>query len=391
MLQKIRYRLCHNYGGRLNRQGLAPIAVECSQGNRKIYFSTRVLIRPDQWYKGMVVNHENADKLTAYVIHFRNSIEEIELDALLKGKRMSLYQLKTAVRTGVKSNATLAEFINAVIKDSSRNKTTKNGYKYLANDIEKLYGKVTLEDVTYDFIEKYRNAMRKQDLSENTIKGRLKLLRCVINEAIKRSLITEDPFKFITIGNMTARVGYLEESEVNKIEQLELGGKEAIVRDLFVFACYTGLRWGDLTSLEEAEIKDGILRKMMKKTNHEVIIPIGKLFWGKAQKILDKYPDIKTLSHVCCNTTANRFMKEIVKKAGIKKNAYFHLARKSCSCMLNSLGMSSLDISLILGHTDSAVTEKHYLFNQNAHLQTTVDAIFNNKSNDNETNTEKSS
>lgn len=380
MLPKIRYRLVYNYAGRLNRDGRAPVAVEARQDKKKCYFSTRVLLTPDQWEYGKVINHENAGKLTTYLTRRMHELEEIELDALLSGRQMSLYQLKTAVHSGVRSNATLGEFVDAVIEKSSRGKTTKQGYRYLVNDIRERYGKLTLEDVTYDFIERYRNEMRGQGLSENTIKGRLKLLRCLVNEAIKRNLITDDPFKFVTIGNMTARVGYLEAREVRRLERMELTGKEAVVRDLFLFSCYTGLRWGDLSSLEEAEIKGGILRKTMKKTHHEVCIPVDKLFWGRPREILDRYPDITKLSHVCCGTTANRMIKDISTRAGIKKNVYFHLGRKTCSNMLNVLGMVEQDITAILGHTKSEVTRRHYLFNQSERLGTSVGRIFKNKS-----------
>ena len=380
MLPKIRYRLVYNYSGKLNRDGRSSVAVEARQGQKKCYFSTNVHLRPDQWEDGMIINHENAEKLIAYLVRYMHELEEIELDFLLRGQRLSLYQLKVAVKAGVRSNATLSEFIGSVIDNSSREKATKQGYRYLANDIEKEYGHITLDDVTYDFIEKYRNDMRRQKLSENTVKGRLKLLRCIINEAIKRNLITNDPFKFVTIGNMSARVGYLEASEVKKLENAKLTGKDAVIRDLFLLSCYTGLRWGDLSTLEEAEIKDGMLRKTMKKTDHDVYIPIGQLFWGKAQEILDRYPNIKRLSHACCSTTANRKIKEIAARVGIKKNVYFHLGRKTCSNMLNALGMPEQDITTVLGHTKSEVTKKHYLFNQTEHLRSSVGNIFQNKS-----------
>lgn len=380
MLQKIRYRLVHNYAGKLNRQGLAPVALECRQGANKVYFSSKVLIGPGQWAKGAVVNHDNAEKLTVYLVRWKNEIEEIELDALLRGKHLTLYQLKEAVKTGLRSNATIREFSEAVISRSDRKKETKRSYQYLCNEIEKEYGRLTLDDITHDWIEKFRTKMRNQQLSDNTIKGRLKALRCLINEALKRNLITDDPFKYITIGNMSARVGYLEADEVRRLERLNLKGKEAKVRDLFLLSCYTGLRWSDLSTLEEADISNGMLHKTMKKTSFDVHIPVDTLFWGKGQDIINRYPDIKALSHVCCNTQANRILKDLAVKAVITKRIYMHLGRKTCSNMLNALGMSIQDISSILGHTKVEVTQKHYLFNNSEHLKTSVSAIFQNKS-----------
>lgn len=107
MLPKIRYRLVWNYANKLNAQGMAMVAVECRQERRKMYIKSNVMLRPNQWSKGMVVNHDNADKLTAYLTRWRNQIEEIELNALLKGRHLSLSQLKTAIKTGIHTSANL--------------------------------------------------------------------------------------------------------------------------------------------------------------------------------------------------------------------------------------------------------------------------------------------
>lgn len=352
------------------------MAIECRQGKRKMYISSNVLLSKGQWENGMVVNHDNAEKLTAYLTRWRNSIEEIELDSILKGKHLTLFQLKTAVKTGLRSNASLREFTESIIKDSDRKKATKRAYEYLCNDIEKWYGRLTLDDITHDWIEKFRNRMRNLGLSENTIKGKLKAMRCIVNEALKRNLITDDPFKFIVIGNMSARVGYLEASEVKRLEELKLKGREEKVRDLFLLACYTGLRFGDLSTLEEATIENGILSKKMQKTNFWVHLPIDILFWGKGRKIIDKYPNIRKLSHCCCNTTCNRVLKDLAQKAGIEKRIYMHLGRKTCSNMLNQMGLSVQDISKLLGHTKSEVTMKHYIFDNGEHLSQAVKNIF---------------
>lgn len=64
MLPKIRYRLVYNYANRLNHQGQAAIACECRQAQQKIYISSNVMLYPNQWCKGMVVNHSKAEKLS---------------------------------------------------------------------------------------------------------------------------------------------------------------------------------------------------------------------------------------------------------------------------------------------------------------------------------------
>ena len=378
---KIKYRLVYNYAGHINNQGKAPVSLECRQGKQKMYISSQVMLEPHQWYKGRVIEHDNADKLTVFLIRWTNQVEEIELDQILSGNQITLLQLKEAVKSGVRSNATLREFTEAVIEtDSSRCLNTKRSYRYLVNEMEKEYGNRTLNDVTYDLVIRYRESMRKKQLSENTIKGRLKALRCIMEQARIRDLIRKNPFEQITIGNIGGRVGGLTMNEVKRLERLKLTGKEEKVRDLFILGCTTGLRWGDLSTLEQAEIRNGILTKTMHKTHHDVVLPISSLFYGKPMQIINKYPDITELSHVCCNTQANKILKDLAARANIKKRCYFHLSRKTFSQLLNEIGMDIGDISLLMGHRETRTTLTHYVFNNDVRMKKSVKKLFKTKS-----------
>lgn len=380
MLEKIRYRLCFNYANRLNKQGRGLVALECRQGKRKIYISSQVLLYPNQWAYRQIVNHENASKLMVYLTHWRNSIEEIELDALLKGKHLTLLQLKTAIKTGLHSSATLAEFTEAVIKDSCRGKTTKQGYKYMVRDIEKEYGKISLEDITHDWIERWRSLMRSQHLSENTIKGRMKRLRCLINEAMKRNLLTDDPFKWITIGNMTPRKGdYLEAEDVRLLEQAKLEGRESHIRDAFLFCVYTGLRFGDFIRLKDNNIINDKLVIDQQKTGNHLELPIKQLFGGKALQLIDKYPSLEAFAKIGVNTTANRTLKDIAKKLKLSKEPHWHSSRKTCATLLNQAGLQMQEIQFILGHSRLEVTERHYATTAFSQVEKSLSKVFKNK------------
>ena len=219
--------------------------------------------------------------------------------------------------------------------------------------------------------------MLQQGLSDNTVKGRLKMLHCLTQEAIKRDILVQDPFKWITIGNMSPKQEFLTKTELRKIERVKLTGREAKVRDLFLLGIYTGLRWSDLTTLDEAEISGGILRKRMYKTKREVTIPIASLFWGKGQQIIDRYqPITKLCKCVRCNSTGNRIIQSIAERIGITKRVHFHLARKTCSTMLNTLGLGTSDIAMILGHSKIETTQKYYIFGKEESLIKSTKKLF---------------
>ena len=377
MEAKIRYRLCYNYGKRLNADGRSPVAVEARQGTKRIYLSTQVMLYPDQWSHGQVINHPNAAKLTVWLFKRMHQIEEIELDSLLHEKPMALSQLKQAVKSGAKPSASVEEFVNAVIEPSDRSRQTKDAYHTLSREVEKFDRQVRMNTIEHDWIERWRTTMLQQGLSENTVKGRMKMLHCLTQEAIKRDILVQDPFKWITIGNMTPKQEFLTKTELRKIERARLTGKEAKVRDLFLLGVYTGLRWSDLTTLDEADISGGILRKRMYKTKRDVVIPVASLFWGKGQQIIDRYQPITRLCKcVKCNSTGNRIIQLIAERVGIKKRVHFHLARKTCSTMLNAIGLGTGDIAMILGHSKIETTQKYYIFGKEESLIKSTKKLF---------------
>jgi len=376
---KIRYRLCHNYGGRLNRNGMAPVAVECRQGKRKIYISSGVMLYPSQWSGNEVVDHDNAVKLTAYLTRWMHGIEEIELDSLLKGKQMSLCQLKEAVKTGTRASATIGKFVEAVIAPSAnRKKSTKDSYRYIAVSLDEFRKGITLNDLDHHTIEAYRSWMKDKGLSYNTIIGRLKALRCLVNEAIKRNLIdtNDDPFKNITIGEMKPHKEFLSLSDIGRLEKVALEGREAHIRDAFLFMCFTGIRYSDFCNMRSENMKKSKLTVDQLKTGHIVVLPLDKLFGGKPLEIIRKYESIEDFADIGINSTVNKTLKEIGKKAKVKKPLHCHLARKVCGTLLNQYGMKPQEIQYILGHQRLSTTFKHYSFTVQEQVEKSLGKAF---------------
>lgn len=88
----------------------------------------------------------------------------------------------------------------------------------------------------------------------NTIVGRLRNFKSILNEAKRRKLISENPFDNFKIPAMTNKKGYLTKKDIKKLEDIELNGKENKIRNAFLFAIYTGLRFSDITSLKNENI-----------------------------------------------------------------------------------------------------------------------------------------
>lgn len=107
MTNRIRYRLVFNRGGKLNQYGEGLVSIELSLHGRKIYFSTHTYLKPHQWSNGMVVNHALENKLNYTLGKMLIEIEEVELDAILQGRQVTLIYMRNAIRNAVTTTARL--------------------------------------------------------------------------------------------------------------------------------------------------------------------------------------------------------------------------------------------------------------------------------------------
>ncbi len=382
MVQKISYRIVAGRNGQVNKSGEVLLHVEAYQCGRKAYFSTRLHVLPEYFSRGVVVGHPLAAKYNSYIYQFRNEIEAVELELISAGQAVSLTRLKEAVRCNIRLSATVREFVATVMNDGTKAKSTLDSYSVCVKSIEKFHPHCTLGDVTYDWLVRFREFLSGQGLSHNTVVCRLRNVRSVIYEAIKRDLIRVDdnPFKRFSIPEMESRKEWLTMSEVRKLERVVLtDGRECRIRDLFLIGVYTGLRWSDLTTLYEAKIHKGILTKTMHKTKREVNIAIDTMFWGRAQELLQRYPDIGELCDVGHNASSNRVLRDIGAKAGIETRMHWHLARKTHGKLMNELGFRATEIQRELGHAKLETTLKHYAVTDDTQVKNSAKRLFRKK------------
>lgn len=151
----------------------------------------------------------------------------------------------------------------------------------------------------------------------------------------------------------------LTEEEIKKIRDLKLDGahddKLVKVRDLFIFAAYTGLAYCDtqLFDFKTMAVKHGdmyYIDGMRVKTQGAFFTPI----LTPALEVLKKYG--YKLPHIS-NQKANDYLHLIQEKAGITKNVTFHLGRHSFATLVLSHHIPMENLARMLGHKDIRVTQ----------------------------------
>jgi hypothetical protein len=134
-------------------------------------------------------------------------------------------------------------------------------------------------------------------------------LNQILKYALKNKVITQAQFgelSFDTRREETDSI-YLKEEEIREMYDLTNlpSSKHEIVRDIFVAACYLGLRFSDYSTLNLAKIHNNRLEIIQKKTGKKITLPIHPL----VNEIFRKYN--YRLPQVPKNNEFNRLIKEV--------------------------------------------------------------------------------
>ena len=359
MIQKIRYRLVYNKAHRLNKRGEGLIQIECQQGNRCRYVSTNTYVKPENWNGSVIIGTLN-DYDRNYVLFLQVAqVEQIELEFIKRGIDVNLPMLIEAVQTNVAPSAKLRDFGMQMIQNGERKELTKRNYITLFNDIDKFRPNVLLTDIDYNWINAYDKHLHEIGVAHNTRVGRMRQLRAIMNEAKKRDFIHKDPFERFRIPSMKNKSGYITFEQLRKLEQMNLTGKQEIVRDAFLVGCYTGLRFSDIKTLRKEHFDKEWINKLMIKTQTIVNIPYTKLFDNKLSRIIEKYGnDIGNLTRqIGGNGETNRILRYALNKVKAERNITFHSSRHTFASLLGQKGVDLPTIQKLLGHKKITTTE----------------------------------
>ena len=197
----------------------------------------------------------------------------------------------------------------------------------------------------------------------NTTTKKLRNLKTVINYARNRGLIMHDPFANHKLHYELVDRGYLTEEEVLRImkKRFEIERLE-LVRNIFIFSCFTGLAYIDVYNLTYDKIVTVENRQWLITKRYKTSIDENVILLDIPLAIIRKYYDIDRkggkVFPMMSNQRLNSYLKEIADLCGIKKNLTFHTARHTFAttiCLENGLPIET--VSKMLGHRFISTTE----------------------------------
>ena len=368
-MEKISYNLVFNRKKRLNKRGMALVQVEAYLNRKKMYFSTKIYLKPEQWdaKRKMVKNHPNANVLNRMLYENIAAIEQTELGLWQQGKSISLDLLKNSIDKPLSNGRSFLTFFKEEIANSSLKESTRQNHLSTLELLLEFKKEVLFTDLTFEFVSSFDNYLQSKGYHLNTIAKHMKHLKRYINVAINKEYmdIQKYAFRKYKIKSIEGSHTHLAPEELHKFENLQLTGRYTRLqktKDAFLFCCYAGLRYSDFTNLTSANIVEfhqetWIIYKSV-KTGMEVRLPLYLLFEGKGIQILQRYKDdLNSFFKLKDNSNINKELNILAGLAKIDKRVSFHTARHTNATLLLYNGANITTVQKLLGHKSVKTTQ----------------------------------
>lgn len=366
------------------KNGYAPLFTRITVNGKRVTFSLKKRVNLADWDgpKGRLKGTNQQARI------LNNYLDEVQSELFLcyqslrgSKKIVTAQSIKKKYFGNSDDAKTLSDIINyhnVDMEGKLKWGTQKNYFttlKYISGFLLKYYGvkDMYLQELDYDFILKFEKFLRahkpvdhQKPMGNNTVMKHIERLRKLVHLSCKLGWIGQDPFISFAAKYIKNDREFLSLNELQEIESRDFDiSRLELVKDLFVFSCYTGLSYIDVAQLNQDNLGQGIDGELWvsyrrEKTSKSIRVPL----LPKALEILEKYKGNKrsaihgTLFPKISNQKLNTYLKEIADVCGIKKNLTFHIARHTFATTVTlSNGMPIETVSKLLGHSKISTTQ----------------------------------
>jgi site-specific recombinase XerD len=367
------------------KDGKAPIYASVTVNKEKCFIALKqLMVDVNIWDcgKGAAKGTKNeAKELNAYLDDVRLTLGNCYKDLQLKGKMISAKAIKSLFlgeKDDVYTMSSLIKYHNETSTTDLKWSTLKHYYvtqRYIVKFLEEHYksSDIYLHELNFKFVKDFEVYLRnhkpkdhQKQMNNNGVMKHIIRLKKMVNLAMNLQWIDGDPFAAYKLKIQKVNREQLSETELADMEKkVFVIERLDMVRDLFVFCCYTGLSYVDVINLTPGHIVAGADgEKWIRTCREKTMIPVNVPLLPQALKILDKYKaNIRSLSGgkvfpVMSNQKVNSYLKEISEVCNITKNVTFHLARHTFATTITlSNGVPIETVSKMLGHTKITTTQ----------------------------------
>lgn len=365
--------------GKPNKSGRVPILMQLTIGQQTCHISTKQNILPEKWGDGKPIGHTREDQaITAVLEEIRTKAYNKFLQLQAQNINVTPERLKQALlgKDQVQPRGYVEIFDQWLVEYSkmvgiTTSKRTLDKYILVRNRLQDYIASqlgvkdISLEEVTPKFLSNFDNYLRVEyNMANNHAMKIRQKLRTIYKVAIDNGWVSKNPFSTVKIHFEPVERDVLTKSELTALIQTDMiFDRLEKMRDVFVFACFTGLAHCDVAGLtKENIITDEAgqvwLKTHRQKTSEVVDIPLLEL----PQLIIKKYQGMKELNGkllpTLTNSCSNLYLKEVAVRCGINKTLTFHMARHTFATTVTlSNGVPIESVAKMLGHRNIRTTQ----------------------------------
>ena len=367
-----------------NANGLLPIYVRLTVDGKRLEFSTKKFVEKTKWsneLSKMKGTSEEARSINSYLDLMKAKVLEAQMELLHRNEALTIENFKSKILGTEERQRMLVPIFqdhNNKIKELVGKEyapgTLERYTTSLKHTIEFMQWKYNVSDIDitkidHAFITDYEFWLRSvRNCANNTAVKYIKNFNKIIKICLANDWLDKNPFANYKSKVKEVERVYLTEAEIQSIIEKDFKTERlSLVRDIFLFSCFTGLAYIDVKNLTKSHISYGIdgeqwIFTHRQKTESASKIPILPV----TQMIIDKYENHPQclnedkLLPILSNQKMNAYLKEIAGICEIEKELTFHIARHTFATTVTlTNGVPIESVSKMLGHKNLRTTQ-HY-------------------------------
>lgn len=359
---------------KMDKNGFVPIYVKLYINSQKLEISTNRKVELYNWDRKNKKAKED-EELNQFLELYKTKLYNTYSKALLKDeyltpelfKEIFLGTIKEKVKihylleTAILHNTNFEKMIGIKYSYGSY-KNYKSTLKYLKEFVPIYSGNkdIPLEEVNYNFCESYYGYVTtEKTCTTNGANKQIQRLKKIINYAIKQGFISKNPMATFTLEFKPVNRVTLTIEELKKLIEFDFQRPTLeLVRDIFIFQCFTGLSYADIKSLCLNDIEDNLIKMDRAKTGNQFTVPLLTQALGLIEQYADYENASKPIFPVLSNQKMNSNLKLIQEIVGINKSLTTHIGRHTFATTITlANGVPIETVSKMLGHTKIATTQ----------------------------------
>ena len=256
--------------------------------------------------------------------------------------------------------------------------STSKKFATVKNHLNEFNAALSFDTFTEEGMKDYVDFLRKKDMRNSSVSKQIAFLKWFLRWCTKKGYCHNTAYEDFNpkLKSAPKKVIFLTNDELNKLKTVEIPHNKQYlerVRDVFLFCCFSGLRYSDVYNLKRSDVKPDHIEITTVKTADSLIIELN----NHSKAILEKYKDIHFEDHkalpVISNQKMNVYLKELGELAEINdpvRETFYkgskridivtpkyallgtHAGRRTFICNALALGIPAQVVMKWTGHSD---------------------------------------